>query len=385
VAESLELAYSNGHVNTAPRFEETLRRDIESIRTNVSEMGALAERALAQSLQALVHRDRQAAYSVILRDQYIDEKETELDRLCLEFLVRQQPVAGPLRFVFTTIKLNKELERIGDYAESIARQVLGIASIGSVPLLEQFQELGRLAIHMFHDAVQAFVNENADLARRTMAIEERADGLRSQISAGLIQMRQSDRLPLEALTPLLTVARRFERVTDQSKNICEEVLYMCTGEYTKHRGTESFRILFVDETCSALAPMAEAVANGLQIPRFHFQGAGMAPTALDAGVLEFLKARGLETGGLALRSLDQIPDREHYHVVVALTPRARAAFPPPPTKTVGLVWSMADPGEAESSEPGRKQAVLDEAFRFLDSHVRDLAEAILGDKKETTS
>jgi phosphate transport system protein len=81
-------------------------------------MAGLSERALEASLRALVERDRQLAYSVILRDQYLDEMETELNRLCLEFLVRQQPVAGQLRFVFTTIQINKELERIGDYAET---------------------------------------------------------------------------------------------------------------------------------------------------------------------------------------------------------------------------------------------------------------------------
>ena len=82
---------------------------MDAIRAKVTQMAGLDERALKASLQAFVERNRQLAYSVILRDQYLDELETELDRLCLEFLVRQQPAAGPLRFVFTTIKINKEL------------------------------------------------------------------------------------------------------------------------------------------------------------------------------------------------------------------------------------------------------------------------------------
>src|SRR5260370_17787985 len=114
-------------------FEQSLQQDIKFIRKKIMEMAGLAETALKTCVKALVEGNRQLAYSVILRDQYIDELETELDRLCLEFLVRQQPVAGHLRFVFTTIQINKELERIGDYPESIARQVLSLTRLETPP------------------------------------------------------------------------------------------------------------------------------------------------------------------------------------------------------------------------------------------------------------
>ncbi len=109
-------------MDTHPHLEESLQRGIDLIRGKVVEMADLSERALKASLQALIEQNRQLAYSVILRDQYIDELETELDRLCLEFMVRQQPAASHLRFVFATIKINKGLERVGDYAENIARR-----------------------------------------------------------------------------------------------------------------------------------------------------------------------------------------------------------------------------------------------------------------------
>src|SRR5690349_21861458 len=128
------------------RYEETLRQDIKIIREKILQMAALAERALKTSLQALVDRNRQLAYSVILRDQYIDELEKEIDRLCLEFLVRQQPVGAHLRFAYATIKINLELERIGDYAESIARQVLKVSSLQPQPSYEKFVAIANLAI-----------------------------------------------------------------------------------------------------------------------------------------------------------------------------------------------------------------------------------------------
>src|SRR5688572_32221492 len=113
----------------ASHYEESLERDIGRIRRTLTEMAKLATDALEACAGALVARNRQTAYTVILRDRRIDELEKELDRLCLEFLIRQQPVARHLRFAYTTIKVNLELERIGDYAESIARQVLKLSNI----------------------------------------------------------------------------------------------------------------------------------------------------------------------------------------------------------------------------------------------------------------
>src|SRR6266487_1229755 len=227
-------------------FEESLQRDSKVIRSKVLEMAALADRALKDSLRALTERNRQLAYSVILRDKNIDELEQELDRLCLEFLVRQQPVAVHLRFAYAAIKINLELERIGDYAESIARHVLKISGLEPQPSYDKYVAIANLSIPMLQQAVQAFVEQNPSLARSTMHIEEEVDMLRNGINAAIMQQHQLGKIPLDAVTPLLTIARRFERVSDQAKNICEEVLYMCTGEYAKHKSTDVFRILFLD-------------------------------------------------------------------------------------------------------------------------------------------
>ena len=97
-------------------------------------------------------------------------------------------------------------------------------------------ELGNLAVHMLHDAAQAFLQSDADLASRTLKIEERANELRSEIIAEVEAKGASGALSREAAGALLTVARRLERVADQAKNVCEEVHYMCTGEFPKHRG-----------------------------------------------------------------------------------------------------------------------------------------------------
>src|SRR3989454_11266058 len=149
------------------RFEESLQRDIDRIRSKVTRMGELGERALRDCVKALQERNRQLAYAVILRDQKIDESEKEVDRLCLEFLVHQQPVAGPLRFAYATIRINLELERVGDYAESIARQSLKLMPLDIKLPIERFEEIANLSIPMLRDAVAAFVKQDAELARKT--------------------------------------------------------------------------------------------------------------------------------------------------------------------------------------------------------------------------
>ena len=339
-------------------------------------MADLGERALTAALQALVERNRQLAYTVILRDQYIDELEIELDRLCLEFLVRQQPVAGPLRFVFTTTKINKELERIGDYAESIARQALVVSGLEPQPSYARFIELGNLSVHMLHDAVQAFLNQDADLALRTAAIEERANVLRNLINADLASLSQAGKLPAEALAPLMTVARRFERVTDQAKNLCEEVLYLCTGEFIRHPGAEAFRILFIDGRNACLGQMAEGIGNTLGVPRFVFSSAGIAPCPVDSRAVEFMATKGIDISRHAARSIEQVPNWKHYQVLIALTDEARDAFPPPPTKTICLTWPVKDPTEIEGATKNTK-AAFESAYQFLDTHIRELVRAIL--------
>jgi len=361
-------------------YEESLQRDRKTIEGKIVEMARLAERALRDCLRALVERNRQLAYAIILRDKYIDELEKEVDRLCLEFLVRQQPAAGHLRFVYATIKINLELERVGDYAESIARQILKVSSLQPQPSYEKFGAIANLAIPMLQQAVEAFVQQNPQLARSTMVVEEEVDTLRDGINAALLQQRQEGKIPLEALTPLMTIARRFERVSDQAKNICEEVLYMTTGEYAKHKSTEVLRLLFVDGGNSSCSQMAEGIANSLGRPEFVFSSAGVDPKPIDGRTLSFLAEKRIDTSRLTSKSVEQIPNFDHYQVIVALSKEAHKIFPPHPTKTVGLEWNVKDPSIVQGS-PEQIRAAYEEAFQYINTHIRDLVEAILGEQK----
>jgi phosphate transport system protein len=365
-----------------PHLQAILQQDIDLIRAKLMEMLALDEQALTRALHAFLRRDRQMAYSVILRDQDVDALDAALDQLCLEFIVRHQPMAAHLRFVYSASKIVNQLERCGDYAESIARQVLLLSSLSYEVPVEKFHQIANLSIPMLHNAVFAFVDGNADLARTTMAIEPRVNQIRDSLNADLVELRSEGRLPLEALNPLTTISRRFERVSDQATNICEQALYFTTGQYLRHLVRQDFRVLFVDQNNGCLSRIAQAVANSLDAKRFTFDSAGVVAGAVEPETIRFLARKGVDVTHQPSKSIDQVPNLGQVQVIVALCREAESAFPQKPTKALGLQWLVPDPALARGT-PEELHVEYERAFQALTTHTRDLVQAILGDDEIT--
>lgn len=360
-------------------LEQSLQHDIDRITGKFSEMLGLAVRALQNCVRALDEQNRQLAYSVILRDQRIDELEKELDRLCLEFIVRQQPVARHLRFAYAAIKINAKLERVGDYAESMARQILSLCSMNQEIPRDLVNPIAAEAIPMVRDAMTAFITQDVELARKTMEREDVVDKLRHELSRQLIRLHESGTIPLEALSPVQNVLNRYERVADQAKSICQEVLYMCTGAYVKHMGSEVFRVLFVDDSNSSFSQMAEAIGSALNQPNFLFSSAGITPSPVDLATMTFMRLKGTDISRQSSKSLEQIPYREHYQVVIALSKEGTKAFPPSPTKVVCLDWSDEIAGESTTDQE-HLQDGFERSYEYLAAHVKDLVEGVLYDE-----
>lgn len=362
----------------ATHLEASLERDIQLIRSKIGQMSARAARALEDCLKAITENRRQLAYAVIVRDVYIDELEKEVDQLCLEFLLRQQPVGRNLRFVYSAIKINLELERIGDYAESIARQFIKLSNLNTEIPRDRIAELAERSIPMLRDATRAFLEQDAALAARTVEIEEVVDLLKSQLNKDLVALFRADKIPFEALNPLMMITRRFERVSDQARNICMETLYLCTGEAAKHPCSEEIRILFVGHHDACRSVMAEAIAKALSPPGFAFSSAGLEPQPVSPETAAFLKSKGHDTDHLVPKAIHEVPDLDHFQLIVALSPDVRKAFPQKPRKVVFLDWSTLDPSTTEGT-PEQIRAAYEETYEYLRSHIEDLVRAILDD------
>lgn len=351
-------------------LEEALRRDLEQIRMKVTEMGKLTVDAVESAVRSVAQKNRELAFAVILRDQYIDALEKQLDRLCLEFLVRHQPAASFLRFAYATIKINLELERVGDYAEAIARETLRLTKNHLSVEVGTIRRISDRAVPMLRDSIRAFIEQDAELARRTIEADDAVDLLRNQLSSDLTQAFQNGEIPFDALIPLMNVVRRLERVSDQARNISMETIYMCTGEYAKHPGSDVLRVLFVDEHNAARSLMAEAIAVSFGEEGFVFASAGIDPKPVDSSTIEFMAGKGFDVGRAVPRDLTQVPNVDFQDVIVLLAPEARKMFPRWPRKAVLLEWLVDDP-----TKSGDEHA-FESTYAYIEGQIRDLVQAI---------
>ena len=365
--------------STAPHVEALLQHSIDVIRGKLVEMAELDITALNRAVHAVVDRDRRLAYSVILRDQDVDAAETELDQLCMEFILRHQPAAANLRFVYSASKVVSELERVGDYAESIARQAVLINLEGVHFPGDKLLKMAELSIPMLRNAVRAFVEKDTDLALVTKSEEPQANQARDSLVAELLELRQEGQLPLEALTPLVTVVRRLERVSDQATNICEQALYFATGKDVRHQHPEGFHVLFVDDTDACLPQMAEAIGRSLDSSNFTFSSAGVRAGTVEPRTVSFLIEKGLRVESPLGHSIGNIQPADQSQIVVSLSPDAARSVSPKPSRKLGLQWSVPDPSKVRGT-PAQVRAAYEDAFVALRSHIQDLVEAIKKDE-----
>lgn len=362
-------------------YETSLQSDLDRLRAKLAEMAGRTEQSLRDAIAALMAGNRQLAYSIILRDTFIDALDREIDRLCLEFIIRQQPVGLHLRFATAAIKINLELERVGDYAKSIAKQSLKLSRLGAPLASASFQAIAGRAIPLVREAVEAFDAQDVNRARRLMAAAEETEQMRSGINEELFTARQAGTIPLEAYDPLINIARRFERVADQAKNICQETIYMVTGEYAKHERGTVLRVLFLDGANAGGSQMAEAIGQAIGDPRLIFSSAGLDPKPVDRGLVEFMAGHSIDLSRVKSRAIAQVPNLEHYQVFIALTPEAIGAFPPAHAKTVNLEWILPDPAAGERLGSA---AAYGETWNFLRMHITDLVQALLGEHAKAT-
>ncbi len=361
---------------TASHLELHLQQAIDRLRAKVVEMGTGAARAVRRAGAALQARDVNEASAVILRDRLLNQLEGEGERLGLELLVRHQPAGRTLRFVYASFRILRDLERVGDCAGSVARQTLSLMQADHPAILSRFGDQAALATDMLERAIRAYRDEDEALARQTIPIEESADQLREQIRQELLHRQRDGELSVNTLTSLLTVARRLERVTDEARNICEEVVFVCTGTLLRHVMPGTFRILFVDDSNACLGHLAEAVARRAGDSRFTFHSAGMHPVPPDPRTREFLQGKGEDVSALMSRSLGQVPAPEEHDLVVGLSPSSRQIFPLGPSKTLCLHWPMADPSTLPDAEAGPAMAA---AWHELEQRLHPLLEGVRRD------
>lgn len=213
----------------------SFEKDLEEIQKELLMMGGMVEKAISTSILALKDLNVQFAKEVIRYDREIDIQELKIDDMCIKFIALQQPRATDLRLITSAMKINNELERMGDYAESIARQALFLSSRPPLKPLVNIPIMAARVQSMVKDSLNAFVQKNQDLAYNVIKRDEEVDQLYTKIYQNLLKDMIQDKNTIERASSLLLVSTKLERVADQSTNICEDIIFMVTGESIRHR------------------------------------------------------------------------------------------------------------------------------------------------------
>lgn len=199
-------------------------------------LSSTVEEAVAKVVTALTNRDAQLAREVIAADIDIDSQEVAVEGECLKLLALQQPVAGDLRFIVATLKINNDLERMGDLAKKIGKNVVYLCTVAPPEANVDFREMAEIARSMVKRSMDAFVNGDAELARQVLADDDRVDAMKDEIYAELRNAIRRNPSELEPLMKLYSAARNLERLGDMATHIAEEVIYMVEGDIVRHSG-----------------------------------------------------------------------------------------------------------------------------------------------------
>jgi len=219
----------------------TLQSEIDKLKKRMLYLGTEVEENVQRSVKSIMQHDTELATKVIKKDIDIDRLEIDVEEACLRILALYQPVAGDLRFLVTVLKINNDLERIGDLAAKISDKVLLLSEIDAakapgngIQIPEIFQDMYEKTIWMLKSSLDAFVNEDADLAYKVCLTDDEVDEAKRIIREQLEEILQKDPTQHVYLAKVLSVARSLERIADHCTNICEDLIYMMQGKIIRH-------------------------------------------------------------------------------------------------------------------------------------------------------
>jgi phosphate transport system protein len=202
---------------------------LEQLRTKLLEMSSLVEKSIHRSIGAVVQKDRAAADEVLNNEARINAIELEIDALAIELLALHQPMATDLRFIVAALKINTDLERMGDLSVNIAKSALALIDAPAAAIVVDIPYIAGLVQSMVRKSIDAFVAHDADLAREVLASDHAVDDLRTACYGRINASMLEDRANVKPALSLLTVVRTLERLADHATNIAEDVVFYVKG------------------------------------------------------------------------------------------------------------------------------------------------------------
>ena len=218
-----------------------LQKELEKIKKSILSLGAMAEERIRMSIKAIENWDAELAEEIIRRDYEIDELEVEVEEECLKILALHQPVAVDLRFLIAVIKINSELERVGDEAVNIANRVRNISKRKKLNLSFNFSVMAEKAASMLRMSLDSLVDHDLDLAFKVLTLDDEVDQMHREMYDRIKEAMSKNPEYVGYLINLYTTSRHLERLGDHSTNIAEQVIYLIEGEIVRHGHREAVR------------------------------------------------------------------------------------------------------------------------------------------------
>lgn len=359
-----------------PLYEERLSKDMTRIRDQVASLGAAVQKALDDAVQAALTGNKELANQTILRDHPINRQTREISRLGHAFLATHLPSAGHLRLISSILTLVNELERIGDYAATIAREGIQLPHLPMGILKQEMEDMAEQAQTCLRQAIRSFNEKDAELARETKIIAAQGKSRGDMAFEELVSESETSHEQIRYLFDALILVGRLKRVCDRCKNICEETLFTVTGET---KPPKTYRILFLDDENTCQSQIAQAVARKTFPNSGEYDSAGRRNGVdLDPGLSRFLETRGLISGPAETQALDSDQRKiAKYDVVVSLKGPVSDYLPRQPFRTVFLDWDVG--GSPDGLSDRESEEGYTELYREIAARVRDLMETLRGE------
>jgi phosphate transport system protein len=215
-----------------------LSRDMDKIKRRTLSMGALVEAAADLAINALLNRKAALATQVVEGDARIDLEEVELEEECLKVLALHQPFAEDLRFIIMVLKVNNDLERMGDLAVNIAERAEYLSSVPELNIPLPVPEMAEKVRRMVRDALDSLVDRDTELARKVIDADDRVDELHRETYSALMRIMKADPEVVERASCYISASRNLERIADLATNIAEDVIFLVKGDVVRHKSVE---------------------------------------------------------------------------------------------------------------------------------------------------
>lgn len=209
--------------------------ELENLKGRLLEMGHVAERMVARASEALVQRDRKIVADVLAGEESLDRFQVDIDGEAVRLITVYTPTAKDLRFLLMVVRINTEIERIGDQAVNNCEYVEMFLSNPPARPLHDLSRMTDIACEMVHGALAAFASEDVEMARKVVALDDQVDALNRQTFTDLLAESADDPDTVKRSMSLILLARSLERIADHAENICEEVVFLVKGEDIRHQ------------------------------------------------------------------------------------------------------------------------------------------------------